>query len=147
IAYDTRRNSRPFAEVAASVIAANGLEVLLYEGPRSTPELSFAVRHLAADAGIVISASHNPPADNGFKAYWSDGGQVVPPHDKAIIDEVVRSGDPERLDLAQASTRGLYRSIGEDVDHAYIAYTAALPFGAEKGIKIVLTPLHGTGTT
>lgn len=147
IAYDTRHNSRSFAEVAASVIAANGLEALLFAGPRSTPELSFAVRHLGADAGIVISASHNPPGDNGFKAYWSDGGQVVPPHDTAIIDEVVKSGDPARMALEEAATRGLYRVIGEEVDRAYVAYAAGLVFGQAKGIEIVLTPLHGTGTT
>jgi phosphomannomutase len=147
IAYDTRHNSRPFAEVAASVVAANGLEAHLFEGPRATPELSFAVRHLSADAGIVISASHNPPADNGFKAYWKDGGQVVPPHDTAIIDEVVKSGDPARMDLGEAAKRGLYTVVGEDVDRAYTAYTAGLVFGDAKSLKIVLTPLHGTGTT
>ena len=147
IAYDTRHKSRRFAEVAASVIAANGLEALLFEGPRATPELSFAVRHLSADAGIVISASHNPPADNGFKAYWSDGGQVVPPHDQAIIDEVVKSGDPAGMDLGEAARQGLYRAVGEEIDRAYIAYTAGLVFGDAKDLKIALTPLHGTGTT
>jgi phosphoglucomutase/phosphomannomutase len=121
IAYDTRHNSRAFAEVAASVVAGNELEALLFEGPRATPELSFAVRHLAADAGIVISASHNPPADNGFKAYWRDGGQVVPPHDRAIIDEVVKSGDPVRMDLGDAAKRGLYRAVSGEVDRTYAA--------------------------
>src|SRR5262249_15166848 len=147
IAYDTRNNSLAFAEVAASVVAANGLEAVLFDGPRSTPELSFAVRHLSAGAGIVISASHNPPKDNGFKAYWSDGGQVVPPHDRAIIDEVVRAADIARLDLKEAARRGLFKRIGAEVDRAYVDYTAGLALGSGRDIKIVMTPLHGTGTT
>ena len=147
IAYDTRRNSRAFAETAASVVAGNGMEALLFEGPRSTPELSFAVRHLGAAAGIVISASHNPPEDNGFKAYWSDGGQVVAPHDAAIIEEVVKVTTTPRLPLEEAARRGLYREIGREVDGAYLDYVAGLTLGSSRDVRIVFTPLHGTGTT
>jgi phosphoglucomutase/phosphomannomutase len=147
IAYDTRRNSRAFAETAASVVAGNGMEALLFEGPRSTPELSFAVRHLGAAAGIVISASHNPPEDNGFKAYWSDGGQVVPPHDAAIIEEVVKVTTPARLPLEEAARRGLYSEIGREADGAYLDYVAGLTLGSSREVRIVFTPLHGTGTT
>lgn len=147
IAFDTRRGSRPFSEVAASVIAGNGLEALLFEDPRSTPELSFAVRRLGARAGIVISASHNPPNDNGFKAYWSDGGQVVPPHDKAIIDQVLRVREITRLGLEEAARQGLFRRIGEEIDREYANYTAKLSLVSGRAVKIVYSPLHGTGTT
>ena len=147
IAYDTRHNSRPFAEYSASVLAGHGIRALLFEGARSTPELSFAVRWLEASAGIVISASHNPPSDNGFKAYWADGGQIVPPHDQAIIEEVKKVGELKRLDLGQAARKGLFAEIGSEVDRAYISYCAGLCFEEERAIRIVFTPLHGTGTT
>ena len=91
IACDTRNRSTEFAKLSACVVAARGLHVCLFESPRSTPELSFAVRHLKCDIGLMISASHNPPADNGVKAYWSNGAQVLPPHDKGIIDCVYES--------------------------------------------------------
>lgn len=147
IAYDTRRNSRAFADVAAEVVAGNGLRALIFEGPRSTPELSFAVRKLKAWAGIVISASHNPPQDNGFKAYWTDGAQVVPPHDMAIIGEVKRVTSIPRLPRAEAEAQGLYREIGEEIDRAYIRYAAGCTLAQQRAIGIVFTPLHGTGRT
>jgi len=147
IAYDTRHNSRRFAEHAASVVAGNGIKALLFDGPRSTPELSFAVRWYEASAGIVISASHNPPTDNGFKAYWTDGGQVVPPHDRAIIEEVTRVTEIARLDLEHAARRGLFAWIGTEVDKAYIDYCAGLLLETERAVRIVYSPLHGTGTT
>lgn len=147
IAYDTRHNSRHFAQYAASIVAGNGIKALLFDGPRSTPELSFAVRRLEANAGIVISASHNPPSDNGFKAYWSDGGQVVPPHDRAIIEGVSRATELVRLDLGQAARKGLYAEIGREVDTAYIEYCAGLALEGACAVRIVYTPLHGTGTS
>lgn len=147
IAFDTRRNSREFSEVAASVVAGNGLEAVLFEGPRSTPELSFAVRRLGARAGIVISASHNPPSDNGFKAYWSDGGQVVPPHDLAIIDQVRRVEEIRPMGIEEAERAGLFRRIGTALDREYAESTARLSLVPSRALKIVFTPLHGTGTT
>ncbi|HOK75893.1 MAG TPA: phospho-sugar mutase, partial [Bacteroidales bacterium] len=88
VAHDCRNNSRYFAETAADIFSANGFEVLLFESLRPTPELSFAIRYYGCKSGVVITASHNPPEYNGYKAYWEDGGQVVPPHDKGIIEEV-----------------------------------------------------------
>jgi phosphoglucomutase/phosphomannomutase len=147
IAYDTRHSSRQFAEQAASVLAGNGLKALLFTGPRSTPELSFAVRHLQADAGIVISASHNPPGDNGFKAYWSDGGQVVPPHDRSIIEEVVRVRELGHMPGREARAAGLLEEIGGETDGAYIDYSAGVSLDGPREVGAVFTPLHGTGTT
>ena len=90
IAFDCRHNSKSFAKIVADVFSANGIKVFLFEDLRPTPELSFAVKHLGCDAGIVLTASHNPPEYNGYKVYWNDGGQIVPPHDNEIIDEVNR---------------------------------------------------------
>jgi phosphoglucomutase/phosphomannomutase len=140
IAHDTRTTSREFAEYVASITAANGFTTYLFESFRATPELSFAVRHLKAAAGIVISASHNPPADNGFKAYWSDGGQVVPPHDKGIMEAV---GNVTEI---KTTTTGDIISIGKDVDDGYIAAIANESLSQSRSAKIVYSPLHGTGT-
>ncbi len=147
IAFDTRNGSLEFARQVAGIFAGNGIAARLFDGPRSTPELSFAVRHLSADAGVVISASHNPPGDNGFKAYWSDGGQVVPPHDRRIIDEVVRVEAFHEKPAAAARAEGLLGDVGAAVDEAYASYTAGLAPGRERDLSIVFTPLHGTGTT
>ena len=147
IAYDTRNGSAEFAAQTAAIVAGNGLKARLFEGPRSTPELSFAVRHLGAGAGVVISASHNPPTDNGFKAYWSDGGQVVPPHDRNIIREVIGAERLKSLPEPQAREAGLWETIGEAVDRAYVSYTAGLALASERDIGVVFSPLHGTGAT
>ncbi len=146
IAYDTRNNSARFAHEAAAIIAANDITAHLFDAPRSTPELSFAVRKIDAVAGIVISASHNPPRDNGFKAYWSDGGQVVPPHDAAIIAEAGAVANIERIDFDTAAEQGLIRSLGSDTDTAYIEETRLTVTG-NRGGRIVFTPLHGVGAT
>lgn len=114
IAHDTRTTSREFAEYVANIISANGFKTYLFDSFRATPELSFAVRYLHTAAGIVISASHNPPADNGFKAYWNDGGQIVPPHDKGIMEAVGNV-----TEIKTTTTEDII-SIGKDVDDAYI---------------------------
>jgi phosphoglucomutase len=140
IAHDTRTTSREFAEYTANIISANGFVTYLFDSFRATPELSFAVRHLNAVAGVVISASHNPPADNGFKAYWTDGGQIIPPHDKGIIEAV------NTVKEIKSSPVGTVTSIGKDVDDAYIAAIAKESMSESRSAKIVYSPLHGTGT-
>lgn len=154
IAYDTRHYSKEFATRTAEVLTGNSIVVYLFENFRSTPELSFAVRELQADIGIVISASHNPPTDNGFKVYWSDGGQIVPPHDENIIDEVNKVEKIKRVELEEAQKRGLLNYIGAEMDEKYLtavtaeALTSLYPSEAEgESIRIVFTPLHGTGFT
>ena len=147
IAYDTRLTSPELSRYAAEVCAGNGVKAYLFEDFRSTPELSFAVRHLSAAAGIVISASHNPPADNGFKAYLSDGGQLVPPHDKEII---ALAKGVERIDTLAydiAVDNGMIELIGAEVDDAYVRAVAVQAVGTERGVDIVYSPLHGAGST
>jgi phosphomannomutase len=144
IAHDTRLNSRQFAQRAAAVLTANGAHVFLFDADRPTPELSFAVPFLGAAAGVVISASHNPPRDNGYKVYWSNGAMIVRPHDKGIVDKVegVRSRDvapPATLDEA------LLEIVGPDVDEAYQQYVAGMVLSHAREVKIAYTPLHGTG--
>jgi phosphoglucomutase len=142
IAHDTRTTSREFAEYTAGIFAANGFTTYLFDSFRATPELSFAVRHLQTVGGIVISASHNPPADNGFKAYWSDGGQIVPPHDKGIIDAVMNVTNlPEITGLTGVTI------INKEVDDAYISAIAKESLSQSRSAKIVYSPLHGTGST
>ncbi|PTQ53372.1 MAG: Phosphomannomutase [Brockia lithotrophica] len=154
IAYDSRRNSRLFAEEAAGVLAAAGVRAYLFDDVRPTPELSFAVRHLKALAGIVITASHNPPEYNGYKVYGEDGGQITLRFAEALTREMERIADPFRvpvLPLAEARARGLVECIGESVDEAYYARVLDLlpltPEGQRSAasLRIVYTPLHGTG--
>jgi len=118
----------------------------VFNSPRATPELSFAVRALGTTAGVVISASHNPPRDNGFKAYWSDGGQVVPPHDRAIIDEVNTIPEIKRVDFEQAQADGKIVTISESIDREYVA-TTAIQLSQNRDVDIVFSPLHGVGAT
>ena len=149
IARDPRHNSPEFAEICARVLAAAGFTVHLFEEPRSTPLLSFAVRHLGCDCGIMITASHNPPSDNGFKCYDRHGNQVVPPDDAGIIAEVKAASDriiPE-LDLDDARARGLIQPGGSEVDAAYIAAVVSESVARPREIGIVYTPLHGVGVT
>ena len=148
IAYDTRLTSPELSRYTACVAAANGFKVYIFENFRATPELSFAVRHLGCAVGVVVSASHNPPADNGFKAYWSDGGQVASPHDKGILEEATRISEIKALpDFDQAVQDGLIEVVGEKIDEAYLANTVAQSVGEKRSVKIVYSPLHGAGQT
>ena len=147
-AHDTRHFSRDFAEFCAKVSADLGCDAYLFEGPRSTPQLSFAVRELRADAGVVLTASHNPPHDNGFKAYFDDGAQIVEPHATGIIEEVTALTS-ERYDAVPEAERGTIAVLGAEMDERYVdllktlLLQPALLDGAKT--KIVFTNLHGTG--
>jgi len=147
IACDTRLSSPELSRIAAEVCAANGFKTYIFDSFRSTPELSFAVRHLGAVAGIVISASHNPPADNGFKAYWSDGGQLVSPHDKGVLAKAAEIHIIESVDFDEAVSAGDIVIIGDDVDEAYVSAAAHEAVGQARDLKIIYSPLHGTGQT
>ena len=148
IAYDSRNMSKEFANISAEVLSANEIEVFLFSELRPTPLLSFAVRYLQATAGIVITASHNPKQYNGYKVYWSDGGQLVPPHDKGVIDEVKKVG--EYSNVKKNINKSLIHIINDEIDSAYLNQLNNLQFLSEivpKYQKIVYTPLHGTGVT
>lgn len=149
VARDTRHNSPEFAAVCARVLAAAGFKVYLFPEHRSTPLLSFAVRHLKCDGGIMITASHNPPADNGFKCYASTGGQVVPPDDSGIIDCVKAASDREipEKDLDEGIRDGSIVLVGKEVDDAYIKAVVGESVSKARDIGIVYTPLHGVGET
>lgn len=155
IAHDSRNNSRQFAEITANVMAANGIKVFLFESLRPTPELSFAIRHLGCKGGVVCTASHNPKEYNGYKAYWNDGGQLVPPHDKNVIAEVDRiaSVDEVKWDPSAVKADGgeqLIQLIGREIDEAYWQMAKSLSvypdvIARQHDLKIVYTPIHGTG--
>jgi phosphoglucomutase len=150
IAHDSRNNSRFFAETVANVFAANGLKVFLFEDLRPTPELSFAIRHLGCKGGVVCTASHNPKEYNGYKAYWVDGGQLVPPHDKAVIAEVEKIADVN--DVKWTGGEANITIVGKELDEAYIQMVKGLSvypevISAQKDLKIVYTSIHGTGIT
>ena len=147
IAHDTRNNSGHFARITACTFAAHGLKVFLFDSYRSTPALSFSVRYLGCNIGVMISASHNPPADNGFKAYWSNGGQVIPPHDKGIVSEVERAENIPTVDFAAAVADGRIKIIGADVDREYVGRVAKLSESGNRTIRAIFTPLHGVGET
>ncbi|MDB5338275.1 MAG: phosphoglucomutase/phosphomannomutase alpha/beta/alpha domain [Planctomycetaceae bacterium] len=147
VACDTRLRSAEFSRLTATTLVANGFEVFLFEGPRSTPELSFAVRHLGCDAGIMISASHNPPSDNGFKAYWSHGGQVLPPHDAGIIAAVLNVTDIRATSIEEAFHSGRLSIVGEEVDLPYLESVVALSLSRSRAVRVLFTPLHGVGET
>ncbi len=144
IAHDSRINSPFFARTTAEVFSANGFEVYLFDGLRPTPELSFTLRHLGCKAGVVITASHNPKEYNGYKVYWEDGGQLVPPHDRNVIEKVrqIQSVEEVKFDANEA----LIHSIGKVLDKAYLDRVVGLSFRQGKSnLKIVYTSLHGTG--
>ena len=150
IGHDSRNNSRFFAETTAGVFAANGIQVYLFEALRPTPELSYAIRRLGCKAGVVCTASHNPKEYNGYKAYWNDGGQLVPPHDKNVIREVeaITSVDEVNWTGGEANIT----LIGHDMDEAYINMVKSLSvypevIQAQHDLSIVYTPIHGTGIT
>ena len=145
IAYDCRHNSKKFAKIVADVLSANNIKVFLFEDLRPTPELSFAVRHLKCDAGIVLTASHNPPEYNGYKVYWADGGQIVPPHDSGIISKV------NTLDFSEINFNAkehLIEAVGKNIDEFFInasVQNGSLSNNIDRDpLKIVFTPLHGT---
>jgi phosphoglucomutase len=149
IAHDTRFFSKEFADLTAKVAAENGCDAFVFDGPRSTPELSFAVRYLKASAGIVITASHNPPHDNGYKVYFADGAQVIEPHASGIIERV-NSIKSETFEPLTQDRQGTVTTLGEDVDLAYMKRLETLivdptVIHPEKSLRIVFTPLHGTG--
>ena len=148
IAHDSRNNSRYFAETAASVFAANGIKVFLFEEMRPTPELSFAIRQLGCQGGVVCTASHNPKEYNGYKAYWNDGSQLVPPHDENVIAEVEKIASVE--EVKWAGNEELIVPIGKEMDEAYIRMVKELSvypdvISRQEDLKIVYTPIHGTG--
>ena len=151
IAFDSRHYSIEFAEASALIFAANGIKTYLFSSLRPTPELSFAIRYLGCDTGIVVTASHNPPQYNGYKAYWNDGSQVVPPHDVGIIDEVNAVKEIKEISRQEALDKGLLVIIDKEVDVPYQAMVKACLFRPDlikekaSEVKIVYTPLHGTG--
>jgi phosphoglucomutase len=148
IGHDVRNNSRLFAETAANIFSANGIKVYLFDDMRPTPEMSFAIRHLGCQSGIILTASHNPKEYNGYKAYWDDGAQVLAPHDKGIIDEVNKVASA--ADIKFEGNKALIEIIGENVDKPYLDAVKGVSIDPEviakhKDIKIVYTPIHGTG--
>src|SRR5207244_2191634 len=150
IAHDPRFFSKEFAELAAKVAAENGCDAYVFDDPRSVPELSFAVRHLHANAGIVITASHNPPHDNGYKVYFDDGGQVIDPHASGIIAKV-NAITIESLTPLPKEQQGKVTVIGKDIDQAYMRRLETLILDPRvireaKSLRTVYTPLHGTGS-
>ncbi|MBM4077418.1 MAG: phospho-sugar mutase, partial [Planctomycetes bacterium] len=147
VACDTRHHSKEFAQITASVLAGHSFQVFLFAEPRATPELSFAVRHLKCDAGVMISASHNPPSDNGFKAYWGNGGQVLPPHDAGIIECVDSATDIPMVPFNEGLADGRIQSLGDDIDMAYVNEVCRLSLSDHRDIRILYTPLHGVGET
>jgi len=148
IAHDSRNNSPFFARTTAEVFAANGIQVYFFNALRSTPELSFAIRHFGCQTGVVITASHNPKEYNGYKAYWNDGAQVIAPHDKNIITEVQKITGIDAVNFN--ANKALITEIGEEVDNAYLNEIVKLSVSKDaikrqKDMKIVYTPIHGTG--
>lgn len=147
VGHEVRKFSREFATLSCEVFAGNGIKAYLMDHYRSTPELSFAVRHLGTVAGVQITASHNPRTDNGFKFYWTDGGQVVPPYDLKFMDLVSDVTTIERLPLEQAQQKGLIEMIGEEVDKEYFKKIKELSLVKNRSAKIVFSPIHGAGLT
>ena len=148
IAHDSRNNSRFFAETAANVFAANGIKVFLFQSLRPTPELSFAIRYLHCQGGLVCTASHNPKEYNGYKAYWEDGGQLVPPHDENVIRQVEKIASLDEVKWGGGESN--ITMIGKELDEAYIAMVRNLSVYPEvierqHNLRIVYTPIHGTG--
>ena len=152
VGHDCRNNSRLFAEVSANIFAANGIKVYLFDDMRPTPEMSFAIRQLGCQSGIILTASHNPKEYNGYTAYWDDGAQVLAPHDKGIIDEVNKVGaeDIKGLHTVLDTANPLIEIIGEEIDKLYLDKIKTISIDPEairrqKDMKIVYTPIHGTG--
>lgn len=147
IAHDTRHRSEHFARLCAEVMVAAGFRVFFLKGVRSTPELSFCVRYKRCACGIMVTASHNPPSDNAVKAYWSTGGQLLPPHDKGVIDRVMSADRIERAPFDAALADGRIVYCQEEVDREYVAAVVALATPGPRDLKVVYSPLHGVGAT
>ena len=159
VGHDCRNNSRLFAEISANIFSANGIKVYLFDDMRPTPEMSFAIRHLGCQSGIILTASHNPKEYNGYKAYWDDGAQVLAPHDKGIIDELAPHDKgiidevnkiSSAADIKFEGNKDLIQIIGKDVDDVYLEKVHSISIDPEvikrqKDLKIVYTPIHGTG--
>ncbi|KLU03935.1 Phosphoglucosamine mutase [Rhodopirellula islandica] len=145
IAYDTRHKSRHFTELCAGIMVAAGIKVYLLDDYRATPQLSFAVRHLHCDCGIMVTASHNPPSDNAVKVYWSTGGQVLPPHDKAIIDRVMSCQEIRATPFAEAMADGRIEVVTEQIDAAFLDAASQCGFEGPRDVKVLYSPLHGVG--
>lgn len=146
IAYDTRLSSEELSRYVACVAAANGFKTYIFDSFRSTPELSFAVRKLECSVGVVITASHNAPQYNGFKAYWSDGAQLVPPHDKGVLKMAESITHIQALDsYTEAVESGAITEVGREIDDAYVSAVLNEAMGTERGLSIAYSPLHGAG--
>ncbi len=145
IAYDVRNSSWDFARTTAEVLAGNSVRVFMFDGARSTPELSFAVRELGANAGIVISASHNPPEDNGVKVYWSDGAQISSPHDKNLMRIAQNISKIESVDFEAALNSGKIEILDAGFDEKYFSAVLKNSVSGARGAEIVFSPIHGTG--
>jgi len=148
IGYDCRNNSRFFADTVTDIFSANGIKVYLFEDLRPTPEISYAIRKLGCQSGVIITASHNPKEYNGYKAYWDDGGQVIPPHDKNIIDEVKNISSVD--DIKFERNPELVEILGEDMDNDFLTELKKITLDPDvikrnHDLKIVYTPIHGTG--
>jgi phosphoglucomutase/phosphomannomutase len=147
IAYDTRHRSEHFARLCTEVLLAAGFRIFFLRGFRSTPELSFAVRHTASTCGIMVTASHNPPSDNAVKVYWRGGVQVLPPHDKGIIDRVMRVETVQREDFDAGVAAGRVRFVEAEIDPAFVAAVLEQSSPGPRGISILYSPLHGVGAS
>jgi len=147
IAYDTRHRSRHFAELCAEVMVAAGFKVFFLDGFLSTPELSFAVRKKHCSCGIMVTASHNPPSDNAVKAYWSTGGQLLPPHDQGVIDCVMSTNVIARVPFDDALASGRVVFCQDEIDAAYIRAVHAQAFAGPRDLKVIYSPLHGVGAS
>jgi len=147
VAYDTRHRSSDFARLCAEIMAANGFTVWFLDGYRSTPELSFAVRFKKCSCAIMVTASHNPPSDNAVKVYWSTGGQLLPPHDKGVIDRVMAVEDIQRMPFDDAVKAGRIVVCQEEVDAAFLKAVEVQSRPGPRDLKIIYSPLHGVGAT
>ena len=150
VSFDSRNHSREFAQITADVMSANGIHVYLFDDIRPTPELSYSIRHKGATAGVMITASHNPKEYNGYKVFWSDGGQITSPEDKDIVAEVNKVGEPSMVKFVPGAGAAPIDIMGADVDECYLRDILSLTLSPEScarhaGLKIVYTPLHGCG--
>lgn len=147
IAYDTRHRSEHFAKLCSEVLLAAGFKIFFLRGFRSTPELSYAVRHTQSHCGIMVTASHNPPSDNAVKVYWAGGVQVLPPHDRGIIDRVMNVVDVTRSDFEAAVAEGRVKYVEAEIDPAFVAAVLEQSTPGSRDVSVLYTPLHGVGAS